>query len=346
MQVWRIEFLIIVFILHVGCSSNSSEQRQTTSVLLDTNIDPRVEVPLEEFSPSDTQTFHELVTRTIYDSLLNPHELQLFFTKQEQNNTTVPNTWALAVRVDNMSVADPLDSGSIYAAMFRVVFNDDGSINTTLTDDVLISNWIPVNDENIPNGSLGPTYLSQGATAPVQLPPISSNFVINVERMTQRGLDQGQTIKVTPELELDQTTNVPVGLFDMVNISSFNQKSTHTIIDSLGIEHALALYYIRVDGVNVWNVIAKVAGRDVGDPVLGPEPSIKSFALKFLSNGQLDAQNSDAGLVSNWVSYDSNGVLSGATGPLNVVNGGRLPITSPHDSNFEIDFTGLVLLNP
>ena len=72
-------------------------------------------------------------------------------------------------------------------------------------------------------------------------------------------------------------------------------------------------------------------------------PGIAS--VKFMNNSQLDAQNSDPGLVSNWDPLDEEGLPNGASRPLNAVNGGTLPIaTYALDSNFEIDFSEMVLL--
>jgi flagellar hook protein FlgE len=345
MSVLRVVLLFFVFTLQFGCDNHSSSQvEQTTTLSLDINLDPTANRSPEEFSPFDTSTYNEFVSRTIYDSLLAPHTLQLFFIKQQISNAQ-PNTWNLAVRVDNINVADPLDSESPHAAMFTIVFNSDGSKQTVISDNVLISNWTPVNADNLSNGAIGPVNVSQGATIPIQLPPISSNFVIDTDQITQRVVDKEKTVRVTPRVQLDQTANVPTELFVTDSVNTFNHKSTHTIIDSLGIEHVLALYYIKVDEMNTWSVIAKVAERDVGDPLLGTEPTIKSFMLKFMNNGQLDELNSDPGLVSNWDPLDEDGLPNGASRPLNVVNGGALPImTYELDSNFEIEFSDTVLL--
>jgi flagellar hook protein FlgE len=276
--------------------------------------------------------------------LLEPHTLQLFFIKQESFNAQ-PSTWRLAARVDNISVADPLDTESTHAATFTIVFNSDGSKQTAVSDNILISNWTPVNADNLSNGATGPVNVSQGATVPVQLPPISSNFVINTDQITQKVLDKEKTVRVIPRVQLDQTVNISTEPFVTDNVNTFNHKSTHTIVDSLGIEHMLALYYIKVDGMNTWSVIAKVAERNIGDPILGTEPSVKSFMLKFMNNGQLDVQNSEPGLVSNWDPLDEDGLPNGASRPLNVVNGGTLPIvTYTFNSNFEIEFSEMVLL--
>ena len=67
-------------------------------------------------------------------------------------------------------------------ASFNLVFNSDGSFNETLSDPILIDNWIPLDADGNPTGAYGP---APGA-APTD-PPVSSNFTLSLTGSTQLG---------------------------------------------------------------------------------------------------------------------------------------------------------------
>ena len=74
------------------------------------------------------------------------------------------------------------------------------------------------------------------------------------------------------------------------------------------------------------------------DPLTPNTPTLATYTLKFFDNGLLDSNNSDTLLVSNWTPLDSEGNPAGALGPINVADGGTLPIAVPAiSSNFLID---------
>ena len=56
-----------------------------------------------------------------------------------------------------------------------------------MTDDILISNWTPVDVNGNPNGALGPQNVLAGGSVIIPDPPSSSNFVIDVGKSTQFG---------------------------------------------------------------------------------------------------------------------------------------------------------------
>jgi flagellar hook protein FlgE len=72
-------------------------------------------------------------------------------------------------------------------AMFNVHFSPDGTLNTSMTDSMLISNWTPLDQDGQPLGALGPLNVLQGGTIPVTEPPASSNFQIELNGSTQFG---------------------------------------------------------------------------------------------------------------------------------------------------------------
>lgn len=154
------------------------------------------DVVINAFDPADQATYNSATSMTIYDSLGNPHVLTQFFVKQEYDRadpTTAPNHWVMYVQVDGRDVGDPDTNLPPPAntlptrASFNVYFNEDGSLDTVHSDSMLISNWQPLDENGNPNGSMGPQHVLAGATSNIPDPPISSNFVIDMNGSTQVG---------------------------------------------------------------------------------------------------------------------------------------------------------------
>jgi len=165
---------------------------------------------------------------------------------------------------------------------------------------------------------------------------LNSGLSISEQTLSSAG---NNLFSVAPTL-----TEVRQNIFDPSNISTYNYSRTTQIYDSLGVAHALTQYFVKqppeVSGANTWNLHIKIDGQDVGDPdPLTPNtPTLATYTLKFFDNGLLDSNNSDTLLVSNWTPLDSEGNPAGALGPINVADGGTLPIAVPAiSSNFLID---------
>lgn len=141
------------------------------------------------FDPADAGTYNHATSTKIYDSLGNSHVLQLYFVKQAQpsNVAQEQSTWQMHVLIDNTDVGDPLIGTDPSRATYNVVFNGDGTLNEALTDEVLISNWIPLDAEGNPNGATLPQNVVDGGALPVDFPPTSSNFEIDISTLTQFG---------------------------------------------------------------------------------------------------------------------------------------------------------------
>ncbi|MFV1871806.1 MAG: flagellar basal body FlgE domain-containing protein [Oleiphilus sp.] len=131
------------------------------------------------FTPTDSRTFNHASSSTIYDSLGNPHLLALYFVKQPPYSSGA-NTWQMHVLVDDTDVGDPLIGSEPSRASYNLVFNSDGSLNTVLSDAILISNWIPLAEDGSVIDALMPMNASQGGGLPVPYPPITSNFEIKL----------------------------------------------------------------------------------------------------------------------------------------------------------------------
>ncbi len=137
------------------------------------------------FDPADQDTYNHATSLTIYDSLGNNHVMTSYFVKE-----ATLNAWTMYVQIDdqevgnpNPSLPPPQDTQATRAA-YNVVFNNDGSLNETLSDRAIISYWRPLDDNADRNGALGPDTT---ATYPIPEPAESSNFVIDMGGSTQFG---------------------------------------------------------------------------------------------------------------------------------------------------------------
>lgn len=141
------------------------------------------------FDPGDAGTYNHATSTEIFDSLGNSHVLNLYFVKQPQpsNVAQEQSTWQMHVQIDGEDVGDPLIGDQASRATYNVVFNGDGTLNQTLTDDVLISNWVPRDENGDPNGATLPLNLVDGGILPIEFPPTSSNFEIDISTLTQYG---------------------------------------------------------------------------------------------------------------------------------------------------------------
>ena len=149
------------------------------------------DVTINAFDPSNPQSYNSATSTTIFDSLGVQHVMTQYFVKQPFNSndpSTSPNHWMMVVQIDGQDVGDPdiANPGVPTQAEYNVFFNADGSLNETLSDNILISNWTPI----IANGGsapLGPQPVLQGGTLPIPEPPTSSNFEINIAGSSQFG---------------------------------------------------------------------------------------------------------------------------------------------------------------
>ncbi|PAU80363.1 flagellar biosynthesis protein FlgE [Halovibrio salipaludis] len=138
------------------------------------------------FNPDDPNTYNHSTSTTIYDSLGNGHELTQYFVKEPSTGTNPENLWKSYVQIDGENVGPDDSDGNPTLAEYELRFNDDGSLNGNLSDEVLIDNWTPLDAGGNPNGAAGP---NPGGEAPIPEPPQSSNFVIDYGNTTQVGAE-------------------------------------------------------------------------------------------------------------------------------------------------------------
>lgn len=153
---------------------------------------------INAFDPTDQNTYNHSTSVTVYDSLGNSHVVTQYFVKQDydpNDATTNRNHWQMFVLIDGEDVGDPdttlapPQNTEATRAVYNLHFNQDGTLNELLSDDVLISNWVPVDSDGNPTGALGPQNRLQGGTLPIPEPATSSNFEIDMTGTTQFGSD-------------------------------------------------------------------------------------------------------------------------------------------------------------
>lgn len=153
-------------------------------------------VLINAFDPNDSKTYNHATSSTVYDSLGNAHVMRSYFVKEKydiNDPSTSPNHWKMYVQIDGQNIGDPdpslpsPDNTMATMASYDIYFSADGSLNTALTDTLLISNWTPIGADGKPLGALGPLNVLQGGTTPVAEPPSSSNFVVDLAGSSQFG---------------------------------------------------------------------------------------------------------------------------------------------------------------
>jgi flagellar hook protein FlgE len=151
---------------------------------------------INQFDPADQGTYNHATSVTIYDSLGNSHVMTQYFVRQNYNPndpTTSPNHWLMYMQIDGEDVGDPNTTlpppGNVAPtrASFNLRFNSNGALDPLLSDDVLVSNWIPLDQNGNPNGAQGPLNRLQGGALPIVTPPTNSNFEVSMLGTSQFG---------------------------------------------------------------------------------------------------------------------------------------------------------------
>jgi len=235
------------------------------------------------FDPTDPGTYNNATSTTIYDSLGNSHVISKYFVKQEVTNTTLPNAWQMFVQIDNQDVGDPLIGTTPSRATFNIVFNEDGTINNTLTDSVLISNWDPLDASGNPNGADGPLNVVNGGALPIPVPPTSSNFEIDISELTQ----YGSPFAVNDLSQNGFTTGRLVGLdvdSSGIILSRFSNGES-LVLGQVALANFNAVEGLAPSGDTVWTQTFAS-----GDPIVG---SPGTASLGVLTSSAVEQSNVD-----------------------------------------------------
>lgn len=249
-------------------------------------------VPINAFDPDDQGTYNHSTTSNVYDSLGNSHTMEQYFVRQPYDRadpSTSPNHWKMYVQVDGQNVGDPdpslpsPENTEPTMASFNVHFNSDGSLNESLTDSMLISNWVPNNEDGEPAGALGPLNVLQGGELPVNEPPTSSNFEIDLSGTTQFGAEFG----VENQDQNGYTTGRLSGV-DIADDGSIFARFTNGEAQVLG-QVALANFN-NVEGLKPVGDTGWAETSDSGEAVVGAPGSA---SLGAINAGALEESNVD-----------------------------------------------------
>ncbi|MDN3649218.1 flagellar hook-basal body complex protein [Reinekea marina] len=160
--------------------------------LNDASFEPFV---INEFDPDDPESYNETASLTVYDSLGNQHQLQMYYVKDPDDpvRPQALNSWTVYALIDGEPIGDP-DASLPFPqniepthASFKLHFNADGTIDEENTGEFLISNWDPVDSEGNGNGAYTSLNVAEGGVSPVPDPNTNSNFSISFGGTTQYG---------------------------------------------------------------------------------------------------------------------------------------------------------------
>lgn len=150
-------------------------------------------------------------------------------------------------------------------------------------------------------------------------------------------------------------TEVPINAFDPNDQATYNHATSNTVYDSLGNPHIMRQFFVKqnydptdpLTSPNHWRMYVQIDGQNIGDPdpslpaPQNTEPTMAYFNVHFSPDGSLNEAMTDSMLISNWTPRNADGTLMGALGPLNVLQGGTVPVAEPpSSSNFVIDLDG------
>ena len=254
-----------------------------------------------QFNAVDPGTYNHATSTTIYDSLGNSHILSMYFVKQEQNASTVANTWQMQVQIDGADVGDPLIGNAASQATYNVVFNDDGTVNQALTDEVLISNWIPMDEDGNPTGAQGPLNVVNGGALPIDVDNTDSNFEIDVATLTQ----YGSPFAVNDLSQNGFTTGRLVGL-DVDSSGVIQSRFSNG--ESLAIGQVALASFRDVEGLSPVGDSVWVGTFASGDAVIGA-PGTASLGLLTASaveQSNVDLSNELVNLIIAQRNYQAN----------------------------------------
>ena len=256
------------------------------------NLDPAAFSPfqLNTFDPTNQDSYNAATSMTVFDSLGNAHVMSLYYVKERFSPGVPgeePNRWSMYVQIDGKDVGDPdpnlpPPANSVPTRdRFNVLFNPDGTIDASGTDEVLISNWTPLDVNSAPNGAVGPQNVLAGGSLPVAEPPTSSNFEISLGLSTQYGSDFSVS-------QIDQD-GYTTGQLSGLNIDSegiIAARFTNGQNQVLG-QLALASF-ANVQGLKAIGDSAWVETNSSGEPVVGGPGS---GSLGAITSGALEDSN-------------------------------------------------------
>lgn len=142
-----------------------------------------------EFNPQDQRTYNHATSTSIFDSLGNSHELTQFFVKEPSpGNGVGVSEWSVYLQIDGEMAA------GTDTTPYTARFDQDGtlqSINGDANGEILITDWVPKDKNDQPNGADGPPAPGATVVTPIPDPPTTSAFVLSLGETTQYGATFG-----------------------------------------------------------------------------------------------------------------------------------------------------------
>lgn len=110
---------------------SSGSPRATSSIYSSFNLDSRGEAPTVAFDPNESASYNSSTSTTVYDSLGEPHVMQLFFVKPQPAVPPVvgdENMWEVHTTLDGKSFGeDGIEQTAVpYTPMTTFRFNESG----------------------------------------------------------------------------------------------------------------------------------------------------------------------------------------------------------------------------
>ena len=264
-------------------------------------------------------------------------------------------------RLESTSLEDMADEINSYRGTtlpgFLAEVNETGDLvitNQIGRDVVIAIESSETSDSLVVQGKegTGPVVLGGSSTADTAAAVGGTvNFILNEGYIMQ---DPSPVVSgIFGTLDESEYETYILNSFDPDDQDTYNHATSTTIYDSLGNSHIMTQYFVkepldqtRPDGESIWAMYVQVDGEDVGDPdpslpfPQNLEPTQARFELFFNQDGTLDEEGTGNIFITNWDPLDAEGERNGATGSVNVLEGG-LPLTEPaSSSNFRIDMSG------
>ena len=254
------------------------------------------------FDPTDAGTYNHATSTTIFDSLGNAHVLTMYFVKQDTSATQNgdPNTWQLFVQIDGRDVGDPLIGADATRASYSIVFNSDGTLNDAVSEDILISNWLPVDATGLSNGADGPQPVANGGVLPIPDPPTSSNFQIDISDITQFGSAFGVEDLSQNGFTTGRVVGIDVSATGIILSRYSNGESL--VLGQVALANFNDVEGLSPSGDSVW-----VQTFESGEPIVGaPSASLGSLTASAIEESNVDLSEELVNLIIAQRNFQAN----------------------------------------
>ncbi|MBW7469586.1 flagellar hook protein FlgE [Marinobacter sp. F4218] len=252
-----------------------------------------------EFNPLDQRTYNHATSATIYDSLGNSHEITQFFVKEPAPGSGVGiSEWSVYLQIDGEMIA------GTDTTPYTARFDQDGnlqSVNGDPAGEIVVSDWIPKDQNGQPNGADGPPGPGTQVVTPIPEPPTSSAFVVNLGGTTQYGAAFG----VNDQQQNGYTTGRLSGL-DVSDQGVLFARYTNGQSKALG-QVALAAFN-NTNGLSPVGETTWVETFESGQPIIGAPDTgtLGSITASSVEESNVDLSAELVSLIIAQRNYQAN----------------------------------------